>query len=101
MSIKRRDNDPVEVASSSASLLLKNIKRLRERHGLTQERVAEIAGIDYKFYQSIETGRRPNVTLLTLDQIAGVYGLLGHSLISSRIPRTAIQKASKSKKHKS
>jgi len=86
------------VASSSASLLLKNIRLLRERHGLTQERVAELSGIDYKFYQSIETGRRPNVTLSTLDQIAGVYGISGQKLISPRLPRTAIQKASASTK---
>jgi transcriptional regulator with XRE-family HTH domain len=89
----------VQVASSSASLLLKNIKLLRERHGLTQERVAELSGIDYKFYQSIETGRRPNVTLSTLDQIAGVYGIPGQKLISPRLPRTTVQKESASKKH--
>jgi len=72
---------------------------MRERHGLTQERVAELAGIDYKFYQSIETGRRPNVTLATLDHIAGVYGIFGYDLISPRVPRTTVPKASKSKKH--
>lgn len=83
------------MASSSASLLLKNIKLLRERHGLTQERVAELSGIDYKFYQSIETGRRPNVTLSTLDQIAKVYGIASHKLISPRIPNTAVTKGSK------
>jgi transcriptional regulator with XRE-family HTH domain len=71
---------------------------MRERHGLTQERVAELAGIDYKFYQSIETGRRPNVTLSTLDQIAGVYGIAGHKLISPSIPRTTVPNASKSTK---
>jgi len=86
------------VASSSASILLKNIKLLRERHGLSQERVAELSGIDYKFYQSIETGRRPNVTLSTLDQIAAAYGIPGHKLISHRLPRTAIAKAHKSTK---
>jgi len=86
------------VASSSASLLLKNIKLIRERHGLTQERVAELAGIDYKFYQSIEAARRPNVTLSTLDQIAGVYGISGYNLISPRLPRTTVPKASKSTK---
>jgi len=87
------------VASSSASLLLKNVKLLRQRHGLTQERVAELSGLDYKFYQSIETGRRPNVTLSTLDQIAGVYGISGHKLISPRLPRTVVPKASKPVKH--
>jgi transcriptional regulator with XRE-family HTH domain len=86
------------VASSSASLLLKNIKLLRERHELTQERVAELSGIDYKFYQSIETGRRPNVTLSTLGQIAVVYGIPGHKLISSRLPRTTVPKTSKARK---
>ena len=71
---------------------------MRERHGLTQERVAELAGIDYKFYQSIEAARRPNVTLSTLDQIAGVYGISGYNLISPRLPRTTVPKPSKSTK---
>jgi len=67
------------------------------RHALTQEGVAELAGVDYKFYQAVETGRRPNVTLSTLDQIAKVYGLTGDKLIATRLPRTFVSKGVKGK----
>ena len=83
------------VAGPSSTRFLKNIKLLRIRHDLTQEGVAELSGIDYKFYQAFETGRRPNVTLSTLDLIAGVYGLTGDKLIGARLPRTTVLKRRK------
>ena len=43
-------------------------KELRKDLGLTQERLAEIANIDYKFYQKIEYGQR-NITLKTILKI--------------------------------
>ena len=54
--------------------------------------MAELSKLDYKFYQSIEATRRPNVTLTTLDQLASVYGIPGHRLISPRLPQTKIGK---------
>jgi transcriptional regulator with XRE-family HTH domain len=80
------------VTSGSALVLLRNIKLLRKRHGLTQELVAEMSGIDYKFYQAVEAGRRPNVTLSTLDQIAKVYGIPGHKLIATILPKTSVKR---------
>lgn len=44
------------------------IKELRLKAGLTQEKLAGIANIDYKFYQRIEYGKR-NITLKTLIKI--------------------------------
>jgi transcriptional regulator with XRE-family HTH domain len=85
------------VAGTSSFRFRKNIKLLRVRHALTQEGVAELSGIDYKFYQSIENGRRPNVTLSTLDQIAKVYGLSGDKLIGTRLPKTSLPKGAKVK----
>jgi len=83
------------VAGPSSIRFLKNIKLLRIRHDLTQERVAELSGIDYKFYQALETGGRPNVTLSTLDRIAGVYGLTGDKLIGARLPGMTLLKKRK------
>ncbi len=78
--------------SASAKILRENLKRLRTRHGLTQEQVAELSRVDYKFYQAIEAGRRPNVTLTTLDQLAVVYGVTGCKLIAERLPKTSVKK---------
>ncbi len=77
--------------SSSSKNLLDNLKRLRKRHAFTQEQVAELSGIDYKFYQSIEAGRRPNVTLMTLDQLAKVYQVSAQELIGVRLPVTTVK----------
>ena len=39
-----------------------------------------------------------NVTLSTLDQIAGVYGVSGYNLISPRLPRSTVPNAARSTK---
>lgn len=72
--------------------LLKNLRLLRKRHSISQERIAELSGLDYKFYQAVEAGRRPNVTLATLDNIAEVYGVSGYQLIMARLPKTVISR---------
>ncbi|HQY05805.1 MAG TPA: helix-turn-helix transcriptional regulator [Lacunisphaera sp.] len=46
------------------------VKELRLANGLTQEQFAERAGLDYKYYQHVEAGRRPNLGLDTLLKIA-------------------------------
>lgn len=50
--------------------LAKNTKKYRLQSGLTQERLAEVADIEYKYYQSIEGKNPPNITLETLEKIA-------------------------------
>jgi transcriptional regulator with XRE-family HTH domain len=47
----------------------RRIKALREEHGLTQERAAELAGLDARHFQSIEAGQS-NVTMATLHGLA-------------------------------
>ncbi len=44
------------------------IKRERIRKGLTQESLADKAGLNYKFYQRVESGRS-NLTLKTISKI--------------------------------
>lgn len=46
------------------------VKQLREAHGLTQEAFAEKAGLGYKYYQSVEAGRKPDLRLSTLGKLA-------------------------------
>jgi len=47
-----------------------NLRRIRLLQGLTQHRVADLAGIEYKYLQNIEAGRWPNLTLATVQKIA-------------------------------
>jgi transcriptional regulator with XRE-family HTH domain len=49
------------------------LRVLRERFGLTQHDVAAIAGVDYKFYQYIESTRKKQIWLETISRLAAVY----------------------------
>jgi transcriptional regulator with XRE-family HTH domain len=66
--------------------LIKRLRELREDAALTQETVAELAGISYKHYQSLEAGRKPDVRLTTLCMIADAYGLEPWELLYSQKP---------------
>ena len=57
------------------SQLAQRLRKLRQSAGLTQEGVAELAGISYKHYQSLEAGRKKvdGIKLSTLFQLAGAF----------------------------
>ena len=61
--------------SATLTPLLERLKALRKRHGLTQERFAELSGISYKYYQQVEAGRKPDLRLSTLERLAAAHGL--------------------------
>ena len=46
-----------------------NVRRLREKRGLSQERFAEVAGLDFRFSQRVERGRL-NFSIETLVRLA-------------------------------
>ena len=48
----------------------KRIRELRKRYGYTQERLSEVADIDYKYLQRIEGKKPPNLKLETLERLA-------------------------------
>ena len=45
-----------------------------------------MAGFEYKHYQKIESGRRPNLRLDTLEKLAHAFGLEANQLISMDLP---------------
>ena len=51
------------------------LKALRAASGLTQEQVAERAGIGYKFYQKLEYGNSTTVRIVTAEKICNAYGI--------------------------
>jgi transcriptional regulator with XRE-family HTH domain len=50
--------------------LAKKVKLLRKRLGLTQEKLSEASGIDYKYIQRIESKNPPNIKLETIARLA-------------------------------
>jgi transcriptional regulator with XRE-family HTH domain len=50
-------------------------KAIREGLDLSQEAFAERAGLGYKYYQSVEAGRKRDIRLSTLARLAKACGL--------------------------
>ena len=48
----------------------KKIRELRTKLGMTQEGLAEITGIDYKYIQRIEGKNPPNLKVETIEKLA-------------------------------
>jgi len=48
----------------------KQIKELRKKCGYTQEKLAEVAGIDYKYLQRIEGKNPPALKIDTIGKLA-------------------------------
>jgi transcriptional regulator with XRE-family HTH domain len=55
-------------------LVGRNVKRLREKKGLTQEQFAEISGFSQQYISSLERGRR-NPTVITLYELSIALGV--------------------------
>lgn len=53
----------------------KALKRARKELGLTQEQVAEKAGISSNYYSMLETGRKDNPSSKVIEKIAKVLRL--------------------------
>ncbi len=49
----------------------KRIRELRKKQGLTQEKLAELAGIDYSYLNLIESGKK-NPSLKRITKLARV-----------------------------
>lgn len=52
--------------------LAQRIKQLRKGLGLTQEKLSEASGIDYKYIQRIEGKTPPNIKLETIERLAKI-----------------------------
>lgn len=71
---------------SALPQLIENLRALRERHGLTQESAAEAAGFEYKYFQKVESGRKPNLRLDTLERLAKAFNLEVWELLGPKLP---------------
>ena len=77
--------------------LLRRLRALRKAHDLTQEAFAELAGLNYKYYQAIEGGRKKELRLSTLEKLAAPYGIEVWELLAPPIPKTRLASAPKRK----
>lgn len=57
-----------------------NVRRIRQRKGLTQEKFAEISGFSQQYISSLEQGRR-NPTVVTLYELATALGVSHTELV--------------------
>lgn len=55
--------------------LKSRFRALREIQGFTQQSFAARAALDYKFYQYLESPRKKQIWLETVDRIANAYGM--------------------------
>lgn len=56
-------------------------RKLREKHMVTQEEFAAFAGLDYKFYQYIESPRKKQIWFETIEKIARTYKMTPWQLL--------------------
>ena len=63
------------------SNIAKNLRKLREAKGLSQERLARLADVANNTIVKIEAGKNKNPTLKTLKKIARVLGVSVDELI--------------------
>ena len=61
-------------------LVGQNVKRIRLKEGLTQEKFAEISGFSQQYLSSLENGRR-NPTVVTLYELATALGVSHMDLV--------------------
>jgi transcriptional regulator with XRE-family HTH domain len=76
--------------SETARRLIKRIRQLRENSGLTQEKLAEQAGLEYKHYQAVEAGRKLDLRLSTLVKLAKGLGLEPWELLHPIAPEPTV-----------
>jgi transcriptional regulator with XRE-family HTH domain len=51
-----------------------NVRRIRQKKGLTQEQLAEISGFSQQYISGLEQGQR-NPTVVTLYELASALGV--------------------------
>ena len=62
--------------------LAQNLRYLRLQADFTQEQMAEIVGFEFKFYQKLEGGRKPQIKVETVERLAKPFGLEAWQLLA-------------------
>jgi len=70
-------------AQNPNKIVAVNVRRLRARHKISQEKLADLSGIHRTYIGAVERGER-NVTLGTLQRIADALGVSCADLLVAR-----------------
>ena len=70
------------MAESSKTNLVKKVKQLREKLGLSQERLARLADVSNNTIINIEAGKQDNPTIDTLKKVAKALNIPVEELIN-------------------
>ena len=65
----------------SNSKIAGNIKRLRQKKGISQDRLSKLTDLSVNTIANVETGYNPNPTIETLLKIANALGVSVDDLI--------------------
>jgi transcriptional regulator with XRE-family HTH domain len=63
-------------------LVGRNVKRVRQEKGLTQEQLAELSGFSQQYISGLEQGQR-NPTIVSLYELATALGVSHMELVRS------------------
>jgi len=63
-------------------LVGRNVRRIRQEKGLTQEQLAELSGFSQQYLSGLEQGRR-NPTIVSLYEPATAFGVSHMELVRS------------------
>ena len=63
-------------------LVGRNVKRVRQEKGLTQEQLAELSGFSQRYISGLEQGQR-NPTIVSLYELATALGVSHMELVRS------------------
>ena len=70
------------MAASSKNNIAKTVKRLREKAGLSQEKLARLADVSNNTLINIEAGKQDNPTIDTLKKVAKALSVPIEDLIN-------------------
>lgn len=63
------------------------VRELRLRHELTQQELAEIADFSQNFLQQIESGRKKEIWVSTVERLAAAFSLELHEFLAPELPK--------------
>ena len=63
-------------------LVGRNVKRIRQEKGLTQEQLADLSGFSQQYISGLEQGRR-NPTIVSIYELASALGVSHMDLVRS------------------
>jgi transcriptional regulator with XRE-family HTH domain len=73
---------------SLVPLIAARLRELRSRHLLTQEEAAELIGVSMRFYQHIESGKKKQIWLETVERLGVAFGLEVWEFLGPNLPVT-------------